>query len=252
MIKQQAAVFVVVVTAVTVALAADNPSRLIDELATQWTSLQHQQDALAANWRLEKPVLEQQLDLLERESKTLNDVIEQSSRQQGQVEQRRLDLLQQQTRLEQEQAATESSLGRITATLHGLHPQLPPPLVQAWDLSLPKLDDPMRTASDKLQIALDLLSKLSDFQQKLSLNETVMPLADGKDYLVKQVYLGLSHGWYVTADLKHAATGRAGLNGWQWSETDQATAIAHMVDILEHKQNPELVTLPVTLGRATP
>ncbi len=242
----------VLVTAFSSAGAADNPARQIDELTTQWTTLQHQQDVLTSNWRLEKPVLEQQLDLLERESKGLSEVFEQSSKQQGQVEQRRLELLQQQTQLEQEQAATQSSLGRITAALHGLYPQLPPPLVLAWNQTLPKLDEPTRTASDKLQIALELLSKLSDFQQKLTLNETVMPLKDGQDYLVKQVYLGLSHGWYVTADLKHAAMGRADVNGWQWTDTDEAAAIAHMIGILERKQSPELVSLPATLTKAAP
>ena len=71
------------------------------------------------------------------------------------------------------------------------------------------MEDPLLTGSEKLQLVLNLLSQLDDFQQKVTLHETVMTLADGQEYLVKQVFLGLSHGWYVTADRGHAAAGIA-------------------------------------------
>src|SRR6516165_4437516 len=142
------------VSGLPLALAADSAVEQVDALATQWTSLQRQQDALLSSWRQDKPVLEQQLDLLERESKSLSEVLEQSSKQQDQVEQRRLDLLRQQTQLEQEQGSLASSLGRIGAALHTLQPQLPPPLVAAFGKDLPKLDEPERSASEKLQTAL--------------------------------------------------------------------------------------------------
>jgi septal ring factor EnvC (AmiA/AmiB activator) len=232
------------------ALAADSAVEQVDDLATQWTSLQRQQDALLSSWRQDKPVLEQQLDLLERESKSLSDVLEQSSKEQDQVEQRRLDLLRQQTQLEQEQDSLTSSLGRIAAALHTLQSQLPPPLVEAFAKELPKLDEPERSASEKLQTALALLGQLADFQQKVTVNETVMKLADGEEHLVKQIYLGTSQGWYVTTDLKRAAVGASSVDGWHWTETDQAAAINRVFAILERKQSPELVSVPARLANA--
>jgi hypothetical protein len=239
------------VASVPSALAADTAIEQVDSLATQWTSLQRQQDALLSSWRLDKPVLDQQLDLLERESKSLSAVLEQSSKQQDQVEQRRLDLLRQQTQLEQEQDALASSLGRIAAALHALQPQLPPPLVAAFAKDLPKLDEPERGASEKLQTALALLGQLADFQQKVTVSETVMKLADGEDHLVKQVYLGTGQGWYVTSDLKHAAVGAPSVDGWRWTETGEAAAISRVLAILERRQSPELVTVPARLASAT-
>jgi len=233
-----------------IVVAADNPVQQVDELATQWTSLQRQQDVLSANWRADKPVLEQQLDLLEHESKSLSDVLAQSSKQQDQVEQRRLELLQQQTKLEKEQEALTASLGRIAAALHRLHAQLPPPLVAAWSKELPKLDEPERNISDKLQIALSLLSQLADFQQKVTVNETVMTLADGQEHLVKQIYLGTGQGWYVSSDLKHAAVGAPAVDGWHWSESNETTAINRVLAILERKQSAELVTVPARLPQS--
>jgi hypothetical protein len=238
------------VSGLPLALAADSAVEQVDALATQWTSLQRQQDALLSSWRQDKPVLEQQLDLLERESKSLSEVLEQSSKQQDQVEQRRLDLLRQQTQLEQEQGSLASSLGRIGAALHTLQPQLPPPLVAAFGKDLPKLDEPERSASEKLQTALALLGQLADFQRRVTVSETVMKLADGEDHLVKQIYLGTGQGWYVSADSKHAAVGAPSVDGWRWTETGEAAAINRVLAILERKQAPTLVSVPARLASA--
>lgn len=229
-------------------IAADSVVEQVDALAAQWTTLQRQQDLLESNWRLDKPVLEQQLDLLQRESDALDAVLSESTKQQDEVEQRRLELVQQQTTLEQEQNDLVASLGRITAALHKLHPQLPPPLVEGWNEELPKLDDAARENSDKLQIALGLMTELADFQQKITLNETVMMLADGQQHLVTQIYLGTGQGWYVSSDLQYAAIGTASVDGWRWTETNEAAAIARIVEILERQQNPELVTVPAILS----
>jgi DNA repair exonuclease SbcCD ATPase subunit len=229
-------------------LAADDPVSDIQSLTTQWTSLEHQQDLLRSNWRRDKPVLEQQLSLLQRESRELNDFLEQSQQEQGEVEQRRLELLEQQTQLEQEQAALERSLKQAAIRLKALQARLPPPLSEAWAEALPRLDDPAQTSSERLQQILDLLGQLDDFEQKVTLNETVMTLADGQEYLVKQIYLGLSHGWYVTADQQHAAAGTAGQDGWQWTPVGDGAPIARIVAILERRANPELVSVPLQLN----
>lgn len=231
-------------------LAADNPVATVDDLVRQWTGLEHQNDLLQANWRQDKPVLEQQLVLLEREISELSQVLEASEQEQGAVEQRRLELLQQQTRLEQEQAALDTALQQSSLGLQALQPQLPPPLADAWREQVPRLQDPLLNASERLQLVLELLGQLDDFQQKVSLNETIMRLADGNDYLVKQVYLGLSHGWYVTADGRFAATGMATTSGWRWDEitdANESAEVGRIIAILERRQNPALISIPLRL-----
>jgi hypothetical protein len=228
----------------------DDPVREIDALTLQWTGLEHQKDLLQANWRTDKPILEQQLSLLERETRELGEFLGTSSRLQDEVEQRRLELLEEQTRLEQEQAALERSLVQASLRLRSLRPRLPPPLLDAWAEELPRLDDPLLTASERLQLVLDLLGQLDDFEQKVTLHETVMTLADGRDYFVQQVYLGLSHGWYVTADGRFAAAGTAGPEGWEWTAVDDGGPIAMIVGILERRVEPELVSVPLRLNAA--
>ena len=229
-------------------VAQDDPVREVDALTLQWTRLERQKEVLLANWRMDRPILEQQLALLEREARELTELIEASSREQDDVEQRRLELLGEQTRLEQEQAALDRSLVQAARQLQSLHAQLPPPLVDAWAAERPRLDDPLLTATEKLQLVIELLQQLDDFEQRVSLHQAVMTLDDGREHLVTQVYLGLSRGWYVTDDRRFAAAGMATPTGWQWKPMTEGAAIADSVAILERRLEPRLVSLPLELG----
>jgi hypothetical protein len=231
-----------------VAQQAVDPIREIDALTQQWTSLERQKDELRAHWRTQRPILEQQLALLERETAELTTLLEATAAQQGEVEQRRLELLEEQTRLESESAALEASLAQASLALHSLHPDLPPPLEDAWNEELPRLDNPVGTVTERFQKLLELLGQLDDFAAKVTLNEAVMTLGDGNEYVVNQVYLGLSHGWYVTADRQFAAAGTTGPDGWVWTPVADAAPIEKIVGILEQSVSPDFVSIPLALS----
>jgi hypothetical protein len=114
---------------------------------------------------------------------------------------------------------------------------------------LARLDGPLLTATEKLQLALDLLGQLDDFDQKITLHETIMPLGDDVEYEVRQIYLGLSHGWYVTADQRFAAAGVADENGWQWTALSDSRPITQVIDILERRVEPQLISIPLILNQ---
>lgn len=225
-----------------------DPVQEIDALTQQWTSLEHQKDELRAEWRTQKPVLELQLALLEREIAELNSLLEETARQQDDVEQRRLELLEEQTRLEEEGAAVEASLSQASVALHSLERDLPPPLKEAWAEELARLDNPLETVSERFRKLVEVLGQLDDFDAKVTLNEAVMTLGDGREHVVTQVYLGLSHGWYVTADQRFAGAGMAGADGWQWTPVTDAAPIAKIVDILEQRLTPDLVSIAFELN----
>ena len=63
-----------------------DPVAEVDELTQQWTSLEHQKDVLRADWRTQKPVLEQQLKLIERETAELTALLETTAAQRDEVE----------------------------------------------------------------------------------------------------------------------------------------------------------------------
>jgi hypothetical protein len=227
---------------------AADPIQEVDALTQQWTSLEHQKDLLRADWRTQKPILEQQLGLLTREIAELNTFLETTAAQQDDVEQRRLTMLEEQTRLEEESAALEASLGQASLELHSLQRDLPPPLGETWAEELARFDNPLETVTERFQKLIELLGQLDDFNAKVTLNEAVMTLGDGRDHVVKQVYLGLSHGWYVTADQQFAAAGMPGRNGWAWTPVTDAAPIAKIVGILEQRVDPDFVSIALDLS----
>jgi uncharacterized protein DUF3450 len=225
-----------------------DPVREIDALTQQWTDLEHQKDQLRADWRTQRPVLEQQLKLIDRETAELTALLETTAAQRDEVEQRRLELLTEQTELEQEAAALDASLAQASVILHSLQRDLPPPLATAWVDELARLDNTVETPTVRFRKLIELLGQLEDFEAKITLNEVVMRLDDGQDHVVKQVYLGLSHGWYVTADQTFAAAGKPGPDGWAWAPASDAAPIADIVAILEQRLDPDFVSIPLELA----
>ena len=232
----------------TLSLAQDDPTEDVQSLALQWTSLERQRNVLESDWRREQPVLEQQLALLERERVELSDFLEQTATAQDEVEERRLELLERQSELEQQQASLERELEAAVLRVQSLHRRLPPPMASAWDERMPQLQADFLTTSERLQVLLEMLGDLDDFNRRVSLNEETMTLGDGEEHLVREVYLGLAQGWYVSANRSYAGIGRPGPSGWEWRPSDEAEAVDRVIEILERRRNVELAALPVELG----
>ena len=236
------------VLVVSAGLAQEDRTQEVESLTLQWTNLERQRNLLQSNWRTEEPVLEQQLVLLDREREELSAFLEQTEVAQDEVEARRLELLDRQSQLEREQAALEIELTTAIAQLQGLYRQLPPPMVVAWSERLPELDADYLTTSERLQVLLEMLGGLDDFQRRISLQEAVMTLPNGEEHLVKQVYLGLAQGWYLSANGLYAGVGQPSAEGWQWIGLDEPEMVDRLIAVLERRRNAEFLSLPILLG----
>ena len=228
------------------AAGADLPGE-IEVLTRQWIGLERQRDALRADWQRQRPVLEQQLALLAQEEEELRTLLASAEDRQSEVEARRLELLEAQAAMEQEQAAVERELDRAVIGIRRLHGQLPPPLAEAWREDIGRLDDDNLGSSEVMQIVVDMLTALQDFQQRLSLHEDMITLEDGTSYRVRQVYLGLSHGWYLSVGGELAGAGAPSPEGWRWQTLEDGAFIADMIAILESRQPARLLRVPLSL-----
>lgn len=237
------------------AMAADVGAE-VDDLVRQWTALERQRSRLESGWLERRQYLEQRLELLALEEQTLGEFLAAHRGSTDEVEARRFELLEQQTAYEAHQEALAAWLDEAVFVLERLQPRLPPPLAAEWRASLQIAGSGEDvSSSERLNHILSMLQAVDDFQRIIPVHATTMTLADGTVMRVDQAFLGLSQGWYVSADGRHAGYGRPGPDGWKWvdqAEIDglDARVVRRLVEMVREPTAAELLELPVRLRAA--
>lgn len=95
-----------------------------------------------------------------------------------------------------------------------------------------------------LQAILGVVSKATQFNRRVSM---VSEVQGGEEVAV--IYIGLARAYYVSPSGK-AGLGEVTEAGWKWSERPEiASAVQNAVDQLDEKRPPELVKLPLKVGK---
>lgn len=227
--------------------AAASPAEL-DALVNQWLTLEQQQVQLQQDWQSRKRSLQQGIALLQAEKQQLSRMLNQKQQQQDEVDARRASLLAEQQTLEQQQQLSQQQLQQLLTKLKLLQPQLPPPLAAGWQQELNGLEADSEPGL-LLQRLLLALTKLADFQSRLTPDEITLSAQNGQQVRVKVLYLGASQAWFVSADGQYRGTGFASGDSWQWQFDDSldAAPLLQALAVIEKRQDPSLIALPITL-----
>ncbi len=220
----------------------------LDDLVQKWLQLEQQNSAVKRDWQQLKNIMQQRAQLLKAEKQQLENVLYQNQQNTSEVESQRADLLAQQTELESEQAKATRRLEVIVQQLLAFETQLPPPLLTAWQKEKKGLED-SSNASQQLQVALALLSRFYEFQNRISVHEMPIEPSDGQPVMVKQLYLGVAQAWFMSRDGRYRGRGFPTVNGWQWQfdESIDPEKIQKAIDIFEKRAEPNLIDLPLKL-----
>lgn len=231
----------------------------VQELIQRWLIVEKQETALITNWQQQQQIMQQHLQLLTEEEDQLSKIVSSNADDIDEVTQRRLSLLELQNSMESDQRDMERALLVALAAVNSLHAQLPPPLTIAWQERLDNLElqtnnDVANNSNIQLQTLLEMLTQLQDFQQRINLNEDTIITAGGTEILVKQIYLGVSHAWYVSADNLFSGYGQSGPNGWVWLDSPEVNpdTVQRAIAMLERNVDVELVELPLILPNVQP
>lgn len=218
-------------------------------LVEQWLSIERQTSALESDWQQQKPMLTQRLALLEIEKKQLQSLLSEKSSDSSQVEQQRLALINEQSGLEQQQQTLIQGINSLFTQLAGIQRQLPPPVASLWQQESDSLEDEP-ALSAQLQVALQQLTKLAEFDQRISVLEANINNPEGETVLVKQLFLGAGKAWFVSIDGSYGGTGNLTEQGWQWRFEQQIDAkeITKAIAIFEKQREADFVRLPFALA----
>ncbi len=227
----------------------------IDQLTQQWLTIERQKSQLQNDWQQQQPILQQRLAILNAERNQLQQLLAKDQQHNSSTDSRRTALLEQQNKLEQSQQDSQVFLQQLQTKIEYLAPLLPPVLYNRWQKEqLAIVDSTNRSA--QLQLALAKLSKLLEFNQGVVVDQSAIKVSDAgteKDINVKQLYLGASTAWFVSADQQIAGRGFVGEGGWQWQldpEID-ANEISRAIAMFEKTQQADFVRLPITGVLAT-
>lgn len=224
----------------------------VDALVGRWSAIERQRSELDADWRERRVAGERQQALLEREKADLERLIEQRAAVEDDVSARRGELLAEQESLEADAAVLTAALPPVVKRLEALLPRLPPPLRA---LCQAELDNAAAAAdtSGELRSVLALLDALAEFDQRIALHETQMPIGVAT-VEVQQVFIGLSHGYYVSRGDTLAGVGHSTPEGWRWGDPAGASpaAVRRLVDAQRSRGRLELLALPVSTEIVAP
>ena len=231
----------------------------LSELMRQWLDIESQKGKVQLDWNSKKQYLEQTQSLLIVEKKELSNLLKKADTDRSDVDQRRIELSQQQSVLEQEQQVVNKQILQATAFCQKLLTRLPPPLQEQWQEKLLLLSQEGATDSEKLERILSLYQMVNEFDERIALNRGSMAIpseaGQEKNLLVTQMYLGVSQGWYVSDDGLHYGYGRADNTGWQWWHNEASSAelgrvlladdLLKLRDILQKPTTAKFIDLPV-------
>ena len=222
-------------------LAADLTADRMDQLTRQWLDTERQTSRLQSNWAQQKPALEQRLSLLKAEQAQLQALLKNNHQSRDEVDQKRNELLEKQARLEDEQAQTAAAVGALKTRLDALFPMLPPPLQDGWQTA------DSSDGSETLRLQLARLTRLKEFNERVSLHSMRLTNEAGEEVLVKQIYLGLSQAWFASSNGEFRGSGRAENGQWVWhfDEDVSASDVLDAIAIAEKQKPAANVTLPL-------
>ncbi|MEG3765566.1 DUF3450 family protein [Alteromonas sp. 14N.309.X.WAT.G.H12] len=220
----------------------------VDNLTREWLQIEAQERKLVLDWQEQEPIVRQRIELLKKEKAQLQAILAKSTDSQDDVEARRNALLAEQNALESQQEDVANALASLVSRVNSLYDSLPPPLQANWDKEDGALTgEDSENPSKILQVALAKLSRLSQFDTKLTVNEEVLTTPEGKDIVVKQLYLGSQLAWFANNDGSVAGTGYP-INGkWEWHFDADADggAINQALAVFERRQQPAFIALPL-------
>lgn len=202
-------------------------------------------------WQQEKEILIGRLEVIRQESTTLAQKIEEAGAGVAEAAGKRAGLDAENDRLKAEGTRLAEAVTAMEAGVRKLHARLPDPVREKVRPLFQRIpEDPANTRvsiAERFQNVLGILNEINKANNEITVCHEVRELAGGKPTEVRVIYSGLAQAWYVSGG-GQAGIGRPGDSGWTWESAPAIAAdVLRAIEILEGKQTPAFVPLPVKL-----
>lgn len=218
----------------------------------KWVEIKSIMAKEKADWQLGKQMLNDRVDIVKREIDSLSDKIKEAEKSIGEADKKRVELVDENAKLKVAADSLKEPLVNLESGIVELLAKLPNPIknrVKPLSQRLPKdPDDTKLSLSQRFQNVLGILNEINKFNGEITTTSELRNLDDGSSVEVTAVYLGISHGFYVSSNGKYAGVGGLTDDGWKWESVNKSAAeIADMVAILKNEKVASFVQLPIEI-----
>lgn len=202
-------------------------------------------------WQQGKEILLGRLELVKKEVASLQEKIEQARSGVAEAQKKRDELTAESDGLKAVGAGLTDTVSRMEGDVQRLYRMLPDPIqtkLQPLHQRMPDESAKTRvTAAERFQNVVGILNEVNKSNGEINVTYEVHELAGGKPSEVQAIYIGLAQAYFVSAG-GEAGIGRPSADGWKW-EPSKAIAgdVLMALEILQGKQSPAFVPLPVRI-----
>lgn len=249
----------ILIMSTAVALPAQSGKAAVEltrKTLQEWVEVRRMISAEREAWRVGKPTLAAQIEVVRLEIKALNKRIDETKKS---MEESKVKFGELDAERVARKATSESLVEGIAAIEKralDVLPQLPKPLAQsvsARSQLLPRTTEQQAklSLSERYQNVIAVLNVVDKWNSVVTLKSENRQLGTGQSVAVSVLYMGLGQAYYVGGMRKDGTAtiggvGTLGATGWQWREANSlAPAIQSAVEIYRAERLAALVRLPV-------
>jgi hypothetical protein len=218
----------------------------------KWVETRQLTSKTRTDWQSDKEMLEQSIQLYDRELKAIEEQMSKLSTNNAQAEKERAQaeaLLKSSN--EALDRAKEFAVG-FESQVAKLVPQLPMPLHDILKPMLARM--PTNSASTKMatteriQVIVGILNEIDKFNNAVTIFNEKRTNSKAEEVAVQSVYLGLGAAYFVNDAGDFAGIGSPGANSWEWTPRPElASQIKEVIRIYRNEHPAAFVSLPVTI-----
>jgi hypothetical protein len=204
------------------------------------------------DWQQGKEILQGRIELVGKEVGVLKDRITQSELAVVESNKKRDELVAESDQLKAVTAQLSDAVTTMEEQVRKLSKMMPEPVNAKLMPLMQRIPaDPTNTrvsTAERFQNVLGILNELNKANSEISVSYEIRTLADGSSSEVQVFYVGLAQAYYISPR-GLAGIGRPTEDGWKWESASAATSsqITQALEIIQGKQTPSFVPLPITI-----
>lgn len=204
-------------------------------------------------WRVQRNILNDRIDLLEREIASVRARTESAEAELKKTEDQWQDLSAQLDGLKASVSNLLPVLVVFEARVRALIPQLPPPVasrIEPLTRRIPESPEQTRLSiGERFQNVIGVLNELNKASREIAVTGETRELADGGRAEVTTMYLGLSQAFYSNEKGGLGGVGYPTRDGWRWeAHDDRAADFAAALAIYRNEKPAAYVSIPARLA----